>query len=279
MTFHRPRISIKRLVVTKGNKHIYDQTFHEGVNIIRGDNGTGKSTIMEFIYYALGGDVKAWTKEALWCECVYCETFLNDRLFTFIRDVEDKEQTKMSIYEGDFELALKNKINWQVYSYRRSEQKKSFSQVIFDILGLPYHKTDEYANLTLHQLMRLIYLDQITPPTMIFKEEDSRYDSEATRIAIGEYLLGLDDLESHKLRQDLLALNKEYDLISGELRALYKFLGGQNTLLNEKNVLAEISNIRSSIGTKNTELSLIKTRKEQEGRSASFCWRISGRLL
>jgi DNA repair exonuclease SbcCD ATPase subunit len=264
MISHKPRISVRRVVVTKGDKHVYDQTFHDGINIIRGDNGTGKSTIIEFIYYALGGDVKAWTKEALWCECVYCETNLNDKLFTFIRDIENNEQTRMSIYEGNYDLAIKNKKDWKVYSYRRSEQKKSFSQVIFDILGLPYHKTDEYANLTLHQLLRLIYLDQITPPTIIFREEDSRHDSETTRTAIGEYLLGLDDLESHKLRQDLIVMNKEFEQIGGELRALYRFLGGQNALLNEKNVLSAINNVKEAIVLKNTELKNIKNMAEDK---------------
>ena len=264
MTYHKPLISIRRVVVTSGAKHVYDQTFHDGVNIIRGDNGTGKSTIMEFIYFALGGDVKEWTKEALWCDCVFCETYLNDILFTFIRDVEDKEQTKMTIYEGNYDQAIKNKLDWQVFSYRRTENKKSFSQIIFDILGLPYHKTDEFANLTLHQLLRLIYIDQITAPTMIFKEEDSRHDSESTRTAIGEYLFGLDDLESHKLRQELIILNKEFEQISGELRALYRFLGGQNALLNEQNVITELSNIGNSIASKNAEIERIKLKKEQD---------------
>lgn len=258
-----PRIKISKLVILGYGKVVYDQTFKDGINIIRGDNGTGKSTIMEFLFYVLGGEVKGWTKEAGGCDTVYCETCLNDKVYTFIRDVEQKDKTKIAIYDGSYESCNQNKHEWQVFPYSRSEHKKSFSQVIFDILGLPYHKTEDQSNLTMHQLLRLIYLDQITPPNMIFMQED-RFDSESTRAAIGEYLLGLDNLDGHKLRQELLLKNKEFDQAYGELNALYKFLGAQKALLNVKSITDEIARVNESIALMREQAARLYKMKESE---------------
>ena len=43
-------------VLTETGKVAYDEQFHHGVNIIRGTNSSGKSTVMRLLFYALGGD-------------------------------------------------------------------------------------------------------------------------------------------------------------------------------------------------------------------------------
>lgn len=45
-------------IVTLENKIAYDEQFHKGVNIIRGQNSSGKSTIIRFIFFALGGSYR-----------------------------------------------------------------------------------------------------------------------------------------------------------------------------------------------------------------------------
>ena len=65
---------LNRLIIyTKENKVAYDEKFHKGVNIIRGDNSSGKSTISHFIFYVLGGAFNDWVKEARECSKVYAE--------------------------------------------------------------------------------------------------------------------------------------------------------------------------------------------------------------
>ncbi|WP_431197845.1 AAA family ATPase [Roseibium album] len=50
MSSERPYLRLNRLRILRRGQTAYDQNFHEGVNIIRGDNGSGKSTIADFIF-------------------------------------------------------------------------------------------------------------------------------------------------------------------------------------------------------------------------------------
>ena len=59
-------LMLNRLVIYRGGQAAYDEHFHEGVNIIRGENGSGKSTIMDFIFHVFG-EVGGWKEYAFRC--------------------------------------------------------------------------------------------------------------------------------------------------------------------------------------------------------------------
>ena len=46
---------VERLVVIKSGGSVYDERFHRGINVIRGDHSVGKTTILELLFYVLGG--------------------------------------------------------------------------------------------------------------------------------------------------------------------------------------------------------------------------------
>jgi ABC-type molybdenum transport system ATPase subunit/photorepair protein PhrA len=46
---HNPTLIVKRVVVERNGKPVYDEQFHAGVNVIRGENSSGKSTVLNFI--------------------------------------------------------------------------------------------------------------------------------------------------------------------------------------------------------------------------------------
>lgn len=54
-------LKLNRLVITKAGKQLYDEKFHDGINIIRGEHSVGKSTILDMIFYVLGGELKKTT--------------------------------------------------------------------------------------------------------------------------------------------------------------------------------------------------------------------------
>ncbi len=57
MTSFSPTLLVRKLIVTQGGKEAFAADFHSGLNVIRGENSSGKSTIMDFLFYGLGGDI------------------------------------------------------------------------------------------------------------------------------------------------------------------------------------------------------------------------------
>ncbi len=72
MTLFNPNLEVTSLEIFRRGHCVYDEKFHSGLNIIRGENSSGKSTIMDFIFYGLGGDLldHQWRESALLCDTV-----------------------------------------------------------------------------------------------------------------------------------------------------------------------------------------------------------------
>ncbi|MEM7290253.1 MAG: AAA family ATPase, partial [Pseudomonadota bacterium] len=101
-----PSLVIKRLVVKRNDGIAYDEAFHAGVNVIRGENSSGKSTVMNFLCYGLGGDLFEWDKLALLCTHAWLEVQINGHVATLRREVAESSQTPMDFFGGSYEDAL-----------------------------------------------------------------------------------------------------------------------------------------------------------------------------
>lgn len=244
----KSKLFVERLVIYSKGKVVYDQLFNTGVNIIRGWNTTGKSTIIELLVYGLGGEFKDWNEHQSKCDYVVTQIRINSFVLTLKREIDDSGRASMHVLDGTIDGSLESQDSWQVFPSRRSAEKFSFSQKLFEVLGLPQHKTDESKNLTMHQILRLIYVNQLTSTEKLLNDEPS-FDNASTRQAIGEYLLGLDDLESHNLRQDLLLANKKFEKANGELQAIFKMFGGDATSINRVALESEIKEANENIKT------------------------------
>ena len=240
------KLFIDRFAVYGTGKLVYDQNFHSGVNIIRGENGTGKSTIMDLLNYSLGSESAEWTEEQSKCDWVMTQVSLNGRTITLKREITPTGQEKILFFDGDMDSALSAIDGWKKYPMRRNNEVNSYSQHMFELLNMPRHKTDDDKNLTMHQILRLMYVDQLSATTKLLKE-DSKYDNVTIRRAIGEYLLGIDSLEAFNLRQDLIQANKQFEKVNAELNAIYKLFGSDETLINEKSLNNEIDKVQARI--------------------------------
>jgi hypothetical protein len=219
-----PTLIIRRLRVEKDGLAAYDEKFHEGVNIIRGDNSSGKSTILNFIFYVLGGDLADWSETAILCSRVLAEVSINEKIATFSRDVVASSGQPMDIYGGDLESGLAaRREEWLRFPYSRSS-KESFSQAVFRLLNIPEAAGEATGNLTMNQVLRLLYADQLSPTEILFKF-DSRWDSPAIRDAVGRLLCGAQETQIYENELRIRSLQKEQDTLVGEQRAIFTAFG------------------------------------------------------
>lgn len=239
MTWYKPTLILSRLIITKSSGLVYDERFHLGLNVIRGKNSSGKTTIAKAISYGLGGDVKNWTRELLVCDFVISEVIINRQYVTLRRPISKEKNNHMEIYWGNYaESAISELANWEKYPYSTYQNKSGFSKVLFSSFGLPEVKGYQASNLTMHQILRLMYGDQSSPANRIIATED--FDSVITREAIGDLLCGIYSDELFNARIELGKFDKDLSACVSQLNSLYQILGKQHSDLTTLDIEAEI---------------------------------------
>src|SRR5262249_15874828 len=152
---------LNRVRVMRGNSAAYDELFHRGVNIIRGENSSGKSTISDFIFYGLGGEFDRWKDAAAQCSAVRLEVEAEASLLTIHRGVGSRQEPAL-IFFGSLQDSLSRGIDeWQRVPIRRppSGRDLSLTQVLFRAAGIPEAPNVDNSNVTIHQMLRLLYAD------------------------------------------------------------------------------------------------------------------------
>lgn len=262
---------VNRLIIyTKNNKVAYDETFHKGVNIIRGKNSSGKSTITHFLFYALGGAFNEWVKEAKQCSRVIVEVEVNGATLVLKRELNFNDEGRangmepMYIHWGKMEDVSDD--NWKKYGFNTTPNSISFSNVLFNTLEIPIVKGD--SNITMHQILRLIYIDQESPTSSLFLYE--HFDTMLTRETVAELLLGIYNQELYDKKQRKEAIDKELINLSQEIKAIKKFIDAPYMLIPShvrtqiENKEKEIEKINLTIqALKNEEKSIRFTKKTQ----------------
>ncbi|MCY3546906.1 MAG: hypothetical protein OXH49_08480 [Gemmatimonadetes bacterium] len=246
MTRLDPTIWLSRLVVLKAGKAVYDQRFHCGVNIIHGENGSGKSTIADFIFFALGGEHTNWRRKASLCDFTLAEVCINGTFVTLRREVLEIGQRPMGIFWGTLDDGQSSPIDtWNIYPFRSSANKESFSQVLFRSLGMPEVIRDDLdSRITMHQMLRLVYVDQKTQYDKLFR--DDNFDAFVTRNAVGDLLVGTYDAELYKLELRKRETRNEITQLTAELN-------GIGTVLREADESLTVSMLRDSMEAARSE--------------------------
>jgi len=221
-------LRLNRLRVLSGRHAVYDEEFHEGVNIIRGQNGSGKSTIADFIFFILGGEFEDWKDAAGRCDGVEAELETSRGTLT-LRRVVGSSLERALVYFGPLAEASVSSIEgWEEFPIRRQSSRESLSQVMFRSAGIPEAQSEGAANVTMHQLLRLCYSDQRTPAARLFRFET--FDTRSIREAVGDLVCGISGYEAYEVRLELRDKRKELAEIEGRLRALESVLPSDGDL-------------------------------------------------
>ena len=154
-------------------------------------------------------------------EYTLAEVTAGTTTLTLRRDVSIQSGRPMQIFFGPFSAALEaGPTQWRSFPYKRYDDQYSFSQVLFKAMGLPEVIGDGQSNITMHQILRLIYGDQLTPIQRIFRSEI--FDTWQTRQAVGELLCGIGGYELYERQIELRTIESQFDDLSGRLRNLFK---------------------------------------------------------
>ena len=251
------------IIVTDENKCAYDEKFHRGVNIIRGQNSSGKSTILRFIFFVLGGTYQDFVPEALKCSHVVAEVETNGKILTLKRYLDKTEEgdrckkdIPMYIYFGgidDYKADPRPRSEkWHKYGYRSSSETRSFSNVLFQMMGLPEFKAD--SNITMHQILRLIYLDQESPLSSLFFFD--QWDKELTRETVARLLMGLYDEELSQAKLEKEEVERDIELVIRKKKVAAELLEDPKTMSSQflKEMIRGIEDEAVRIGDRVKEL-------------------------
>ena len=215
-------LRLNRLRIGRGGSIAYDNAFHEGVNIIRGQNGSGKSTIADSIFFVLGGEFGDWKSAMGRCSEVQAEIDTPRGKLTLMRRITSKQEP-ISVFFGPMEIAARSSMEgWEQFPIRRQGGRESFSQVMFRSLQIPEAQSEGASNVTMHQVLRLCYSDQRTPATRLFRYED--FDPQSIREAVGDLVCGISGYEIYEIGLKLRGLHKESEEIRLELHGLVRAL-------------------------------------------------------
>ena len=208
-------------LVYEGSKYYFEsKEFDDNIILIEGDNGTGKSTFCNLIYFALGGEVPIFRRnndkrhdEITSDSDNYVDLYIsiNDGSYLLRRYFGDNEVTVIpykrvveKIYSEDKKTLLEEMSRFvlsedetEIYPVNRSKDAYVFSDWILGKLEISvvelFHGYNTFK-INISDLMRLIYHDQQPNPEGIYKKPDtnSTYvsDSELVRKAIFELLVG-----------------------------------------------------------------------------------------
>ncbi|MCW6540284.1 AAA family ATPase [Yersinia ruckeri] len=224
MTFLNPTFMVNELKVFQHGHEAFGCKFHKGVNVLRGRNSSGKTTIMDLLAYSIGAENIKWKPEALLCTSTITEVSLNEEPACFKREISTDTQRPLSIFWGKMEDALQSSpLQWETYPFRRSEKSLSFSQIIFNALNMPLAQGEGASILTMHQILRVLYADQPSLHSPIFRIDS--FDKALTRETVGDYLSGIFDDKLYSSQIRLKQVDVELTKRIAELNSIFTILG------------------------------------------------------
>lgn len=191
------RVAIRR-VQYFGDRYEFDSgPIPDGLVVIEGTNGSGKTTFSELIYFGLGGTVKQFQQKGTEQHREVLSDSRNGVRLTL--DIDRKQFSVLRHFHApeDILVSSADEPDATAMPVNRHGSRRIFSDWLLERLGIRVVTltTGTYkGKLNFLDLMRLIYHDQEPNPSKIFKrpDRDNNFvaDSRDFRKAVFEILIG-----------------------------------------------------------------------------------------
>jgi hypothetical protein len=197
-----------------GDKYVYESPLlTRGINLIVGDNGSGKSTFTYFIEYCLGNNIKYFEKDN---NKEYTEIVNDTNNFVELDILINSKKYQLKRFINKNDIFINDDSEISIFPIKRN-QNKIFSDWLLEKLDISISELNmgTYSwKLNFSDLLRLIIYDQDTESKKIYKAPiDSNFvsDSLIIRKTVFEVLLGISSDEYFKKHDELKVITKKKD--------------------------------------------------------------------
>lgn len=200
-----------------GTKYYYKSPeFREGLNIIEGKNGTGKTTLVGLICYALGIYIREFNRGGKEAHKEICSDTEN---YVLLQIIINNHPYTLKRFFNNNTIFVKDKELIAEYPIFRSENSPFiFSDWMMLQLGITVVDIFQGAKkikVNFSDVFRLIHYDQYTSPSKVYKEHrmDGSFvaDSQFMRKVIFELLMGASFSNYYALMGKVIKLERERD--------------------------------------------------------------------
>ena len=220
------RLAIRKVEYFGDRYEFNSPTLPDGLVIVEGTNGSGKTTFADLIYFGLGGSVKKFNKKgnALHKEIrddsnngVRLIIEINGGIHYVRRHFDSPQDVLVSSAANQTAVVLPVS--------RTQGHKKIFSDWLLEAIGIKVvtlFSGSYHGKLNFTDVMRLVYHDQDPDPSRVFRKTDNESfvtDSREFRQAIFEILIGKASEEYYETLGALKIAQKRLDDAQAALNA------------------------------------------------------------
>ncbi|EDA5423181.1 exonuclease SbcC [Salmonella enterica] len=222
---------MERLILV-GSRKNYFVEFEDGLNIIHGDSDTGKSSILEFIDYLLGGSSIELADEIISSvDYAALEIIINDEPYTIIRNIF-KPNELIEVYSCNFD-------NVGSYIPKKYAPKFNitsapdgfFSDFLMDSLSFPKLKLkvspsqeiSKFRRISFRDIIKFCYIDQdnMGSKSLLGLTEWARY---AHTKEVFKYIFNLFDADISDIESQISEKTTEFNRLVKKYENVSEFL-------------------------------------------------------